>query len=95
MNTKFKILASVILVLALVSDVIWLMTADGTNNTGPLFFFGATLLFIIGSALYAKSKGYSAMLGAFGVFNLLGFIIVAAIVSHFEYNKKKEQINEQ
>lgn len=88
-----KILASIFLGLAIISDVVWIMTADGTNNTAPLFFFGASLLFIIGSAFYAKAKGYGAILGTFGILNLLGFIIVAAIVSHFEYHKKKELIH--
>ena len=80
-----KILASVFLALAIISDIIWITTADGTNKTAPLFFFAASLLFIVGSALYAKAKGYSALLGVFGILNLLGFIIVAAIVS-----KKRE-----
>jgi len=93
--SKYKTLAFIFLGLAVVSDVVWLLTADGTNETAPLFFYGASLLFIIGSAFYAKAKGYGAILGAFGILNLLGFIIVVAIVSHFEYHKKKEQINTQ
>ncbi|MDZ7611331.1 MAG: hypothetical protein U5L10_01070 [Candidatus Moranbacteria bacterium] len=91
--SNYMILAIVFIVLAFVSDVLFLTTAGSGNNITPLFFPIATVLFIIGSALYAKARGFGALIGIFGVLNLLGFIIVAAIISHFKYHEKKNQSN--